>query len=56
MVNRFKQARAAAACDEQSDHYDNNSVGTGFSMSSSAMFRNEKLTMLDEQFERVSIH
>ncbi|RKP23076.1 Low temperature viability protein [Syncephalis pseudoplumigaleata] len=48
---RFKQARAAAY-DEQSEDFDRQSMGTGFSMSSSAMFRNDKLTMLDEQFER----
>jgi protein LTV1 len=28
-------------------------TSTGYSMSSSAMFRNEKLTLLDEQFEKL---
>ncbi|KAI9596280.1 Low temperature viability protein-domain-containing protein [Syncephalis fuscata] len=50
---KFKQLRAAAADDNQSDRFETGSVGTGFSMSSSAMFRNEKLTMLDEQFDRI---
>ncbi|KAJ1653893.1 Protein ltv1 [Dispira simplex] len=34
------------------DTGDRQSIGTGFSMSSSAMFRNEKLTLLDDQFEK----
>ncbi|RKP06241.1 Low temperature viability protein-domain-containing protein [Thamnocephalis sphaerospora] len=51
---KFKRAQAAArAADGDSDIFEDRSVGTGFSMSSSAMFRNEKLTLLDDQFDKI---
>lgn len=43
--------RNDSGSDEGED--DRRTVGTGFSMSSSAMFRNEKLTTLDDQFDKV---
>ncbi|KAJ1734871.1 Protein ltv1 [Coemansia biformis] len=52
----FAQVRRMKARREQrADSDDEASVGgsTGFSMSSSAMYRNDKLTLLDEQYERV---
>ncbi|KAJ2802461.1 Protein ltv1 [Coemansia helicoidea] len=52
-VRRMKARRERAGSSD--DDGDEASVGgsTGFSMSSSAMFRNDKLTLLDEQYERV---
>ncbi|KAJ2160558.1 Protein ltv1 [Coemansia sp. RSA 552] len=54
-VQRMKarmKARAGSLDDGSSEA--GRTEDTGFSMSSSAMFRNEKLTMLDEQFDRVA--
>ncbi|KAK9762883.1 Protein ltv1 [Basidiobolus ranarum] len=36
-----------------SDEEDTRTIGTSFSMSSSVMFRNDKLTLLDEQFDKI---
>ncbi|KAJ1957115.1 Protein ltv1 [Dispira parvispora] len=58
---RVKQASLARQRRDSDSDYDSGSldgmsdrqsIGTGFSMSSSAMFRNEKLTLLDDQFEK----
>ncbi|KAJ1984042.1 Protein ltv1 [Dimargaris verticillata] len=53
-VKQASQQRATAGSDSVScgSDEDRRTMGTNFSMSSSAMFRNDKLTLLDDQFEQ----
>lgn len=64
--SKFKKAGADAIDDEGSIvstaftaastgriRHGNGSIGTGFSMSSSALYRNEGLTLLDDRFDKV---
>jgi len=55
-VRKFKKAQKSEQqeYDDDEDDEDDRRTGlTGFSMSSSAMFRNKHLTLLDDRFERV---
>ncbi|KAJ1973311.1 Protein ltv1, partial [Dimargaris xerosporica] len=53
-VKQASQQRTAAGSDSVScgSDDDRRTMGTNFSMSSSAMYRNDKLTLLDDQFEQ----
>ncbi|KAG5455785.1 MAG: Low temperature viability protein-domain-containing protein [Olpidium bornovanus] len=56
-LQRFKKMAASARTwsddEDNASQVDAKSTGTMLSMSSSAMFRNEKLQLLDERFDRV---
>ena len=46
-------SRAFTSASEGRVKWGNGSIGTGFSMSSSALYRNEGLTLLDDRFDRI---
>ncbi|KAJ2805946.1 Protein ltv1 [Coemansia guatemalensis] len=55
-VVRMKEQRHQIHSDEYSEDegsFGEDAASTGFSMSSSAMYRNDKLTLLDEHFDKV---
>ncbi|KAJ2079301.1 Protein ltv1 [Coemansia sp. RSA 988] len=55
-VVRMKEQRQQIHSDDYSEEdgsIEGDAASTGFSMSSSAMYRNEKLTLLDEHFDKV---
>ncbi|PIA16122.1 hypothetical protein COEREDRAFT_81560 [Coemansia reversa NRRL 1564] len=55
-VVRMKEQRQHTYSDEYSEEggsFEGDVASTGFSMSSSAMYRNDKLTLLDEHFDKV---
>jgi protein LTV1 len=50
---KFQRDRNQGSDDEWSDDSGDHPATTQFSMSSSSMFRNEKLTLLDDQFDKI---
>lgn len=49
----MNQSRGGKNSDDEFDDFDQQSKGTGFSVSSSAMHRNSQLRLLDDRFEKI---